>query len=231
MTDPRSDAVRRVLYLHGFASSPASTKATVIGARLRARGVAFRCPDLNEPAFASLTITRMLAQVDRELAALDGPAAVIGSSLGGAVAVLAAGQWPERIERLVLLAPAVMFARPGHPLLPPERVEAWRRDGSLPFFHYAAGEERRLDFGFYEDSLRYDVFGTAFGQPALAFQGRRDASVEPAAVEDFCRTRPNVSLVLLDDDHQLAASLPRICDGIEAFFGPTPPGLGDTGTT
>jgi pimeloyl-ACP methyl ester carboxylesterase len=211
--------VARVLYLHGFASSPESTKASYLGSRLVDRGLAFRCPDLNEPAFASLTMTRMLAQVDRELDVLAGPSAVIGSSLGGALAILAAARWPDRVARLVLLAPAVMFGKPGHHLLPPERIDAWRRDGSLAVFHYAAGEERRLGFEFYEDSLRYDVFGTTFDQPCLAFQGTRDASVEPAGVEAFSRTRPNVSLVLLDDDHQLTTSLPLVWKGIETFFG------------
>ncbi len=209
----------RALYLHGFASSPRSTKATVLGARLRARGVAFACPDLNAPAFASLTMTRMLADIDHELDAAPGPTALIGSSLGGALAILAAARWPARVDRLALLAPAVMFARPGHHLLPPDRLEAWRREGSLSFFHYGSNEERRLDYAFYEDSLQYDVFGAAFAQPCLAYQGSRDELVDPASVEAFARTRPNVSLTRLDDDHQLAASLPAICEGVEAFLG------------
>ena len=205
-----------VLYLHGFASSPRSTKASVIGGRLRERGVRWRCPDLNEPDFTSLTMTRMLGRVDVELGTFDGPAVVFGSSLGGALAILAAARWPARVERLVLLAPAVMFARPGHHLLPPEHVEAWRREGSRVFEHYGAGEEQRLGYGFYEDSLQYDVFGADFAQPALVFQGRRDTSVEPAGVEAFCRERANVSLVLLDDDHQLTASLDTIWEGSAA---------------
>jgi uncharacterized protein len=209
----------RALYLHGFASSPRSTKAAVLGARLRAHGVAFVCPDLNEPAFSSLTMTRMLATIDRELDAASGPAVLIGSSLGGALAILAAARWPARVDRLVLLAPAVMFARPGHHLLPPERLEAWRREGSLLFVHYASNEERRLDYAFYEDSLQYDVFDAVFAQPCLVYQGRRDELVDPAAVEAFARARPNVSLTLLDDDHQLGTSLPAICEGVEAFLG------------
>jgi pimeloyl-ACP methyl ester carboxylesterase len=209
----------RVLYLHGFASSPQSTKASVFGGRLRERGVAFRCQDLNEPEFRTLTMTRMLECADRELDALGGPAAVVGSSLGGAMAVLAAARWPDRVERLVLLAPAVMFARPGHHLLEPQRVAQWRREGSLPFFHYASGEEQRLAVGFYEDSLQFDVFGAPFAQPALVFQGRRDTSVDPEAVGAFCRGRGNVSLVLLDDDHQLTASLETIWEGTRVFLG------------
>jgi pimeloyl-ACP methyl ester carboxylesterase len=208
----------RVVYLHGFASSPKSTKASVLGARLQQKGVAFSCPDLDEPSFSSLTMTRMLGRIERELAE-PGAAALIGSSLGGALAVLAAARWPDRVSRLVLLAPAVMFARPGHHLLPPDRVESWRRDGTLAVYHHGSGEERRLDFGFYEDSLKYDVFDTVFSQPCLIYQGRRDESVDPVSVEAFASARPNASLHLLDDDHRLTASLPVICEGVERFFG------------
>src|SRR5437899_7178328 len=207
------------MYLHGFASAAQSTKARYFAERLREHDVILRCPDFNAPDFATLTVTRMLDQTERELnAAAPDSVTLIGSSLGGALAVLAAARFARRVERLVLLAPAVMFAKPGHHLLPPERVDEWRRRGALPFFHYAYGEERPLNYAFYEDSLRHDAFDAAFNQPALVFQGLRDASVDHRTVEQFARTRPNVTLSLLDDDHQLIASLPRIWDGVADFL-------------
>ncbi len=121
----------------------------------------------------------------------------------------------------MLLAPAVMFAKPGHHLLPPERIEEWRRRGALPFFHYADHAERDLNFTFYEDSLRYDAFNTPFSQRALIFQGLRDASVDHRTVEAFAKTRSNVTLSLVDDDHQLIASLPRMWSDIRGFVGLT----------
>lgn len=208
-----------IVYLHGFASSPDSTKATYLGGRLRAHGRTFHCPDLNAPSFATLTMTRMLGCVSRILEEAGAPAVLMGSSLGGTLAILAASQYPAAVDRLVLMAPAVMFARPGHHLLPPERLEEWRRLGELPFFHYGAHREEALRYAFYEDSLRYDAFGASFAQPALVFQGTRDEVVDPQTVERFARGRPNVTLSLLDDDHQLAASLPRMWSGIEAFLG------------
>jgi len=207
----------RVLYLHGFASSAKSTKAGYFAERLRAHDVGFECPDFNEPDFATLTLTRMLDQLG---AALDtGGVTLIGSSLGGTLAVLAAAKFAPKVDRVVLLAPAVMFAKPGHHLLPPERIEEWRRRGSLPFFHFAYNEERLLNYSFYEDSLRHDAFTASFDQPAIIFQGLRDASVDYRTVEAFARARPNVTLSLLDDDHQLIASLPRIWDSVEHFLG------------
>jgi uncharacterized protein len=213
--------VHRVLYLHGFASSAQSSKAAYFSQRLASAGVAFECPDLNEPDFRSLTMTRMLDQLGERLAPTEagGRVALIGSSLGGTLAILAADRWATRVDRVILLAPAVMFAKPGHHLLPPERIAEWRREGELPFFHYAYGEPRSLDVAFYEDSLRYDPFAAVVTQPMLIFQGLRDASVDYRTVEQFARPRPNATLSLLDDDHQLIASLPRIWDDAALFLG------------
>ena len=206
-------------YLHGFASGPHSTKAAYFADRLAEHGVAFRCPDFNQPDFASLTLTRMLGQLAADIANSSGPVTLIGSSLGGTLAILAAARTLPRIARVVLLAPAVMFAKPGHHLLPPERIEEWRTRGALPFFHYAYDDERLLGYAFYEDSLRHDAFHAVLTQPTLIFQGMRDASVDYRTVEAFARTRPNVTLSLLDDDHQLIASLTRIWDGVSDFMG------------
>ncbi len=212
-------SVASVLYLHGFASSAKSTKAGFFSERLGEHGIAMRCPDFNEPDFATMTLTRMLNQLASELGRVQAPVALIGSSLGGTLAILAASQSANRVDRLVLLAPAVMFAKPGHHLLPPERVDEWRRRGSLPFFHYAYNAERLLNVEFYEDSLMHDAFGAPFNQPTLIFQGVRDASVDYRTVEAFAKTRPNVTLSLLDDDHQLIASLPRVWNDVAVFLG------------
>lgn len=212
-------APSHVFYLHGFASSARSTKAGFFAERLREVGVALHCPDFNEPDFATMTMSRMLDQLAAALASLaPGPVTLIGSSLGGTLAILAADRLP-RVSRLVLLAPAVMFAKPGHHLLPPERLEAWRRDGATAFFHYGYGEERALSVAFYDDSLRYRPMDAAIAQPTLIFQGRNDASVDFRTVERFAAGRSNVTMHLIDDDHSLIASLPRIWQDVRAFLG------------
>src|SRR3954467_6935296 len=90
-----------IVYLHGFASSARSAKGTYLAQRLAEYGVTLKCPDFNRPDFTSMTMTRMLEQLDGELAAAA-DATLIGSSLGGTLAVLAAGRWPERIGKLIL---------------------------------------------------------------------------------------------------------------------------------
>ena len=56
-------------------------------------------------------------------------------------------------------------------------------------------------------------------QPTLIFQGLRDESVDYRDVEHYAATRSNVTLVLIDDDHQLMASLPRIWSDMAEFLG------------
>jgi pimeloyl-ACP methyl ester carboxylesterase len=209
-----------VLYLHGFASSPASTKAGYLAERLAAHGVPLTSPDFNDPDFRTLTMSRMLDRLSGEIERQGGRVSLIGSSLGAALAVLAAARFgDDAVERLILMAPAVMFARPGHSLLPPERIWEWQHRGALPFFHYGYNEERLLDYAFYEDSLTHDAFDSVFTQPTLIFQGLRDTVVDHRTVEQFVRHRRNVTLSLLDDDHQLTASLPRMWAAIEDFLG------------
>ncbi len=60
LPDDAVTPVAHVLYLHGFASSPASSKAQRFEQELAVHGVGFSCPDFNQPAFETLTVTRML---------------------------------------------------------------------------------------------------------------------------------------------------------------------------
>jgi pimeloyl-ACP methyl ester carboxylesterase len=112
-----------------------------------------------------------------------------------------------------------MFGDPDHHLLPREQIDAWQRRGEFDFVHYGYGETRQLSYAFYEDSLKYDAFGTLFTHPTLIFQGTRDSLVDSKDVERFAATRPNVTLSLLDDDHQLVASLPKIWNDVAPFLG------------
>jgi uncharacterized protein len=69
-----------IVYVHGFNSSPSSTKARQLHARLSALGRAaeYACPALpNRPAQAIAELEDVLAQ------ARNGPITLVGSSLGG----------------------------------------------------------------------------------------------------------------------------------------------------
>jgi uncharacterized protein len=107
-----------ILYLHGFNSSPQSTKARVLGQALAAAGLGARfcCPALpHRPAEAIALAGRILAPA---LAAADAPVVLVGSSLGGYYAVHLAETYGLRA---VLLNPAVNPLRDLGRYLGPQR--------------------------------------------------------------------------------------------------------------
>ena len=207
-----------MIYLHGFASSVHSTKATYLGERLRARGGDVRVPDLNEPDFPTLTVTRMLNRTRALMDESAAPVTLVGSSLGGYVAVNAAAAWPDRIARLVLLAPALDFSDQGLAAPDGASLADWKRDGRLMVFHFGYGRMMPIEYTLYEDARHYDAMQARCEMPVLVFQGRRDTVVNPLTVERWAAARPNVELHMLDDDHQLASSLSGIWAETERFL-------------
>src|SRR5579872_615862 len=102
----------RVVYLHGFASSPQSAKAQFFARKFAEAGVAFEAPELDEGNFEKLTISGQMQVVEKAIARASGagdPLVLMGSSLGGYLAALFAERNPQRADRLVLLAPAFQF--------------------------------------------------------------------------------------------------------------------------
>src|SRR6266849_1150851 len=102
-----NQAVTSVLYLHGFASGPSSSKARYFREKLEACGLRVEIPDLAAGDFEHLTITGQLAVIER--CAKGQPICLSGSSLGGYLAALYAARHPE-VERVILFAPAFHFA-------------------------------------------------------------------------------------------------------------------------
>lgn len=201
---------RSLIYLHGFASSPRSSKARLFADRAAASGIPFVCPDLNEPEFRSLTVTRMIDQVDRTIDGLpEGPVALVGSSLGAFVALHAAARRGlketvgRRIDRLIFLAPAFDLVAGFEQEVGPERIRDWEATDAYTVFHYADNTPRDLGWAFMRDARGYDAFSVSLKIPTLIYQGRRDKVVAPAGVERWAASRPWVTLRLVDDGHQL----------------------------
>ncbi len=208
-----------ILYLHGFASSPQSSKATFFASRLAALGAYVDVPDLNEPDFSTLTLTRMIQQVVARIDARPGePVALIGSSLGGFVAVQTSVERPERVDRMILMAPALDLGGKRLEELGDRGLDEWKRTGHQQVFHYGYGHTMPLHYGLYEDVRRYATADVSPTLPVQIFQGRRDTAVDPETVERWAKARPNVELHMLDDDHQLTASLPYIWERAEPFL-------------
>jgi uncharacterized protein len=191
--------MNRILYLHGFASGPNSTKARYFRDLLERAGARVEVPDLAAGDFENLTITGQLEVIAR--AAGGEPVSLMGSSMGGYLAALYAARRSE-VQRLVLLAPGFAFGRRWPEFLGPEAMDQWRRTGVLDVFHYAENRERKLRYALIEDAARYEDFPD-FHQPALIFHGANDDVVPARRSEEFAGTHPNVRLEILDSGHDL----------------------------
>lgn len=208
-----------LLYLHGFASGPSSHKARVLSERFAAIGVGMEIPDLTpgDDGFERSSPSSMLAVAEATLARGDPPHAIIGSSLGGYLAALAASRDPS-IERLVLMAPAFRLFERWEKRLTPEELASWRR-GGLETMHFASNRRRRIGWQFFEDARRQPAF-PAVRVPTLCIAGTRDDTVPLADVEAFVARTPTARLLAVDDGHDLAASLDRIFEEARTFLAP-----------
>ncbi len=208
-----SDA-KHYVYLHGFASSPASSKAHYFRRRFAELGIELEIPELDGGDFEHLTLSGQLGVMDR---AVDGrPAVLIGSSLGGYLAALYAENHPE-VERLVLLAPAFDFrnrwaARAGEQIM-----AQWKDSGDMPVFHYRHGRERMLGYQLYEDAATYPAFPHC-SQPALVLQGLQDEVVPPELAREFRRRTPSAELHLFESGHELTNVLPEMWALMKPFL-------------
>jgi uncharacterized protein len=204
----------RVLYLHGFASGPNSSKARHFQARLEAAGFRVDIPDLAAGDFEHLTITGQLAVIEK--AAGKDPVNLIGSSMGGYLAALYAARRPN-IERVVLLAPAFGLLRRWPEWLGIAEMERWRRENSLNVFHYGEGHTKSLSHLLIDDAAQYEDFPD-FHQPALIIHGANDDTVPVHYSQEFAEGHRNARLAIVDSGHDLLDVLDAIADTAAQFL-------------
>jgi uncharacterized protein len=212
------------IYLHGFASSPASKKANLFKERFTQLGIALRVPDLNMPDFAHLTLSAMLERVDQEVKDCPaGAVCLLGSSMGGLTALHYADQHPGRIERMMLMAPAFDFMENRRRQLGESGIADWQRSGWLSVFNYQLGYETKVHYELLEDIKRYDSFTVKITIPTLIFHGRQDDSVDSHQSIRFAEGKPNVILHLVQADHELLDQMDVMWAEASEFFNlPTP---------
>lgn len=205
--------MNRIVYLHGFASSPLSTKSQFF--KKKFAGVPFDIPGLDRGNFQNLTVSGQLQVVDR--AVHGDPVTLMGSSLGGYLAALYAARHAN-VDRLVLLAPAFQFPSRWRARYSAAELEEWKKTGSRQFYHYAYQEERPLSYQFVEDARQYED-EPDFRQPALVLHGLRDEVVPPEVSRQFAAHHSNVTLKLVDSGHELTDQLELLWAETAMFLG------------
>jgi predicted esterase YcpF (UPF0227 family) len=155
-----------VLYFHGFASSPASAKISLLRPLLDPHEIDLNTPDLNAPSFERLDWNAM---IERALAAArERPQrAIVGSSLGSLVAL-------EVVRRgvvapLILIAPALGIADRWKTRLPP--------GDPIVTFNHARGENAPIHRAFFEQMFDVRIDEEPPASRVVAIMGRNDETV------------------------------------------------------
>jgi uncharacterized protein len=200
-------------YLHGFASSPRSRKAQDLHDRFSQQYLTLHIPDLNQPDFAHLTLTRQIQQVRSDFL-LGEPVTLIGSSLGGLAATWL-GELNPQVDRLILLAPAFGFLDHWLPKLGAQQLQQWRSGTPLAVYHHGEGRLLPLDYQFVVDCAQYPSERLQRSLPTLILHGTHDEVIPIQASRDYAADRPWVELMELESDHALANVSDEIWQAIQ----------------
>jgi len=233
----RSGASPGLLWLGGFNSDMKGTKAVALDEWAAAQGRAFVRFDYSGHGesggtFAEGTIGRW---VEESLAVFDaccdGPQIVIGSSMGGWIALLLARELARRgaagragLTALVLIAPAPDFteelmwkAFPPQIRAQIETTGVWLRPSDY-------GEPYPITRALIEDGRRHLVLGSAIdvGCPVRILQGAQDPDVpwrHAFALADRLPSDDVVLTLIQDGDHRLSRpqDIARIIAAVAEF--------------
>lgn len=219
------------VWLSGFNSDMAGSKVTALEDWARDNGRAFLAFDysghgLSDGDFADGTISAWredtLAMID---ALTDGPQILVGSSMGGWMALLAALARPERVAGLILIAPAPDFTQK---LMWPEfsaeaQTEIMEKGVHMRPSEY--GEPYPITRALIEDGKRWQILDApiAFEGPVRILQGGQDADVpwrHALKLVDALSSEDLVFTLVKDGDHRLSrdediARLIEICASLK----------------
>jgi pimeloyl-ACP methyl ester carboxylesterase len=222
-----------VVWLGGFHSEMTGTKGEALARWAAGRGRAYLRFDYfghgqSEGRFEAGTISRWrgdaLAVIDQ---LTSGTLVLVGSSMGGWLACLAALARPERVAALVLIAPAADFTDALlAPNLPLEACEAIARDGVWTRPSVYDGDGYAITRDLLEDGKQWRILPgpVAITAPVRILQGAEDPDVPWTHALDLARalSGPDVVFTLIGDgDHRLSRprDIARLIAAVEDVVG------------
>jgi pimeloyl-ACP methyl ester carboxylesterase len=206
-----------IVFLGGFRSDLTGTKATFLEAWARARGQAclrfdYTGHGASSGAFADGTIGAWTRDARDAVARLtEGPQVLVGSSMGGWIALLVAQRLPARIAGLVGVAAAPDFTEDDiWARLDPAARARLAADGRVIVPDDYGGESYPITRRLIEDGRANLVLRSPLELPfpVRLLHGSADATVDPAvALRLFHHaTGPDLRLTLVKDaDHRFSA--------------------------
>ena len=191
----RADGSRRqALYITGFLSKRWGNKSKALAQWCAEVGWGFCCYDVrgfgdSEGAFTHYTLSDWIADartVISALPALPESVTIVGNSLGGWIAWLMA-QECERIDRLILIAPAFNMMGVRAKTISPERRHDWRSAGWMPWDDDPLHREWPLSWKWVEESEAYwaSNFNPLRRVRTTILHGTGDTVISPEGSREF----------------------------------------------
>jgi len=221
-----------VVWLGGFKSDMTGTKAQALAewAERRRRSYVrfdFFGHGASTGDFAAGTVSRWRRDAMAVMAELtQGDLVLVGSSMGGWIACLAAMVIPERIRGMVLVAPAPDFTEKlMGPEIPPEGRAALEADGVwLRPSEY--GDPYPITRNLLEDGARWSILGgepIPLTMPIRILQGGNDPDVPWRHALELAQALKGEDVVftlIKDGDHRLSRphDIERLIRAVEEFF-------------
>jgi pimeloyl-ACP methyl ester carboxylesterase len=212
---PPPDSAPVFVWLSGFKSDMSGTKAQALEDWALARGHGALLFDYSGHgasggAFEDGTVS---AWREDTLAAIDqlttGRLVLVGSSMGGWMALLAALARPERVKGLVLIAPAPDFTEKlmWPEFTPQQQAEVLQAGFTLRPSDY--GEPYRITRALIEDGHKWSILDApiAFDGPVRILQGMEDPDVpwrHALALTEALASADTVLTLIKDGDHRLS---------------------------
>jgi pimeloyl-ACP methyl ester carboxylesterase len=204
-----------IVFLGGFGSDMTGTKATTLEDAAKARGRAFLRLDYSghgqsEGKFTDGTIGVWFADALAVFDAVtDGPQIVVGSSMGGWMALLLARARPDKVKALVGIAAAPDFTtRLMSEELTPEQKETLLRDGIL-YRPSEYGDPLPITLKLVQDGANHLLLDKpiAFTGPVRLLHGQADPDVpwqHSLRVAERMDGGDVRTILIKDGDHRLS---------------------------
>lgn len=222
-----------VIWVGGFRSDMTGTKAQALAEAATAGGWDLLRYDhfahgASSGDWRQATIGRWREDLIAVLDGLvDGPAVLVGSSMGGWVALLAALARPDRVKALVLIAPAPDFTeRLMWPSLSDETRQAILRDGEAMVADHDDLPPYPLTRAFFDEARGWTMLDGPVGvtAPVRILQGMEDESVPWRHVVELIERLESADAALTlvkGGDHRLSTprDLARLIAAVEATRG------------
>ena len=200
-----------IVFLPGYASDMSGTKAVALEAWAKAAGRAYLRFDYrgcgeSPGAFEDFTLADWYADVLAMLDTVEGPAVLVGSSMGGWLMLLVARERPEKVAGLVGIAPAPDFTDWGFTA---EQKRAFVEQGQvledLPYSDAPTVTTR----GFWKAGERLHVLDAPIGYdgPVRLVQGQADRDVPwelAPRIAMALRSADVQTWLVKDGDHRLS---------------------------